>query len=96
MKTKDSLKILNKRLNKSKELAYLVEKERTYMDIAITLRQTRKTKGLTQAKLAKLADTTQSDVSRLENGDFDGDSLKILGRLATAMYMRLIIQFDSI
>ena len=40
--------------------------------------------GLTQTQLAKLAGTTQSVISRLEDGDYDRHSLATLERIAAA------------
>lgn len=48
--------------------------------------------GLTQAELAKLAGTTKSVISRLEDADYDGHSLSMLRRIAEAMNHRVEVR----
>ena len=52
----------------------------------------RKTAGLTQKQLAKKTGITQSDISKLENGD-GNPSIKTLQRLAAGMGMTVKIEF---
>jgi predicted transcriptional regulator len=47
---------------------------------------------LTQRRLAKMIDTTASVIARLEEGDFEGNSLAMLNRIATALNKRMVIQ----
>jgi len=49
--------------------------------------------GLTQKQLAKLVRTTDSVISRLEDADYAGHSLKMLQRIGAALGRRLEIQF---
>jgi transcriptional regulator with XRE-family HTH domain len=49
--------------------------------------------GLTQAQLAKLIGTDQSVISRLEDADYDGHSMSMLRRIATALGKKLEIRF---
>jgi ribosome-binding protein aMBF1 (putative translation factor) len=49
--------------------------------------------GLTQKQLAKLVGTTDSVVSRLEDADYTGHSLKMLQRIGAALNRRLEIHF---
>ena len=49
--------------------------------------------GLTQQQLAKLVDTTQSVISRLEDADYHGHSVAMLRRIAEALGKRLEIRF---
>lgn len=49
--------------------------------------------GLTQKQLAKLVGTTDSAISRLEDADYSGHSLKMLQRISTALNRRLEIHF---
>ena len=48
---------------------------------------------LTQKQLAKLIDSDQSVVSRLEDADYDGHSLSMLRRVAAALGKRVDIRF---
>jgi len=50
-------------------------------------------KNLTQAKLAKLADTSPSAIARLESGDFRNMKLGFLARVAGVLELRLEIRF---
>ena len=49
--------------------------------------------GLTQTQLAKIAGTTQSAISRLEDGDYDRHSLATLERIAAALDRRVEVRF---
>lgn len=52
--------------------------------------------GLTQQRLADLVGTTHSVISRLEDADYTGHSLKMLQRISTALNLRLEIHFVPI
>ncbi len=49
--------------------------------------------GLTQKQLAELVGTTDSVISRLEDADYAGHSLRMLQRISTALNRRLEIHF---
>ena len=49
--------------------------------------------GLTQKQLAELVKTTDSVISRLEDADYAGHSLKMLQRISAALNRRLEIHF---
>jgi ribosome-binding protein aMBF1 (putative translation factor) len=49
--------------------------------------------GLTQKQLAALVGTTDSVISRLEDADYAGHSLKMLQRISAALNRRLEIRF---
>ena len=49
--------------------------------------------NLTQKQLAELAGTTGSAISRLEDADFAGQSLKMLQRISAALNRRLEVHF---
>jgi predicted transcriptional regulator len=51
--------------------------------------------GLTQQALADLAGTKQPVIARLEDADYDGHSLSMLQRIATALNKRLEIHLVS-
>jgi DNA-binding XRE family transcriptional regulator len=52
--------------------------------------------GLTQKQLAKLVGTTDSAISRLEDADYAGHSLKMLQRIGTALDRQLVVRFAPI
>jgi transcriptional regulator with XRE-family HTH domain len=49
--------------------------------------------GLSQRQLAKLVGTTASVICRLEDADYEGHSLAMLNRIATALNRRVEIHF---
>ena len=72
--------------------AYADESLNTYLASQIcVLREQRK---LSQEQLGALIGTTQSGVSRLENADYGGWSIKSLKKLAEAFDVRLHISFE--
>jgi transcriptional regulator with XRE-family HTH domain len=52
--------------------------------------------GLTQKELANLIGTTQSVIARLEDADYEGHSLNLLNRIATALNKRVDIRFLAV
>lgn len=92
--TTDAVKILHKRYIKgSKKRLESVEREREKSDIAEQIYNLRIQAGLNQKGLAKLVKTTQSVISRLEDADYNGHSLAMLRRIATALHQRVQVQF---
>ena len=70
-----------------------LEKIREDLNIAAQIYNLRNKAGLTQKQLAELVGTRQSDISRLENADYDGYSFKMLQKIAAAVNCRLKVQF---
>lgn len=93
------------RKNSSAEVARLVKKARgvdgfmdgylardSIMSVAQLLRKTRIQSGLTQAELAKLANMTQPEISRIEAGlGKKGPTIESLKRLTRACDRRLYL-----
>lgn len=69
-----------------------IERERLNADIARQLHDRHKAAGLTQKALADLVGTTTSVISRLEDADYGGRSLRMLHRIAVALDLRLHVQ----
>jgi transcriptional regulator with XRE-family HTH domain len=63
-------------------------------DIIKAMIKARKNSGLTQKQLAARAGIAQGDISRIENGN-GNPSLKTLKRLASAMDMKVKLEFIS-
>jgi ribosome-binding protein aMBF1 (putative translation factor) len=61
--------------------------------IAQEIHSLRTKAGLTQRQLAELVGTTDSVISRLEDADYTGHSLKMLQRISAALNRRLEIHF---
>jgi len=80
---------------KDSEIRVLFEEERSKTLIAEAVRSARVRAGLTQIELAKLADTTQTVISRIESGsDSRTPSLSLLARIAGACRAKLIFSFE--
>lgn len=83
-----------KKLLRDREIRVLFEEERIKTQIAEAVRIARIRAELTQAKLAKLAHTTQAVISRLESGtDSRIPSLSLLARIAGACKAKLEFSF---
>jgi ribosome-binding protein aMBF1 (putative translation factor) len=93
-KTKDGLSILHRRYYSGRpgRLAAL-EEMRAAEDVARQILQLRTDARLSQRQLAKLVGTTASVICRLEDADYEGHSLAMLRRIATALDQRLEIRF---
>lgn len=89
----NALRILRKQIlgNKPERLKR-VEKIREDLEIAEQIYKLRNKANLTQKQLAELVGTSQSDISRLENADYDGYSVKILQKIAEAVNYRVQIK----
>ena len=99
MKTKrekDAVKILHNRYIKNDAARNAsLEKERVNAQVARSIYELRQDAGLSQEELAKLIDTTQSVISRLEDADYDGHSLSMLQRIAKALSCRLRVSLKK-
>lgn len=92
-KTKDALKIIDRMVGKDHKLRSLIVEETINVRVARMIYDARNKAGLTQKELAKRVGTTQSAIARLEDADYDGHSLKMLNRIATALGKRVDIRF---
>ena len=92
--TNDAVEILHRRFyaGRPKRIAEL-EKARANDDIARRIFVLRTKAGLTQKELGSLVGTTASVICRLENADYEGHSLAVLRRIATALKKRVEIRF---
>lgn len=93
-KTTDAIKILHRRFYQGnpERLADL-EEARVNDDVARKITALRKEKNLSQRELAALVGTTASVICRLEDADYEGHSLAMLNRIATALDTRISISF---
>ena len=94
-RTSDALVLLDRLTGDSPEMAELLEQERANLDIARKIYELRTKARLSQAQLAKRVGTTQSVISRLEDADYEGHSLAMLRRIASALEKRVEIRFVS-
>jgi transcriptional regulator with XRE-family HTH domain len=61
--------------------------------VARQLYELRTKAGLTQTRLAQMVGTSTSAISRLEDADYDGHSLSVLRRIASALNRRVEVTF---
>ena len=73
----------------------LLKEEGESADIAQRIYDMRTQEGLTQKQLADLIGTTPSVISRLEDADYDGYSMKMLNRIANALDYSVHIDFQK-
>lgn len=95
-KQSDALSILRSKYvagSAAREAA--LEHERLNAKVARLIYDYREAAGLTQKQLAELVGTTQSVISRLEDADYDGHSLTMLERIATALNKKLSIDMEG-
>jgi DNA-binding XRE family transcriptional regulator len=92
--TTDAVKIMEERYfknypNYKEELEAGIENSR----IAEEIYALRTKAGLTQEQLAKLINTSHTTISRLEDSDYEGHSMAMLRRIATALDKRVVVKF---
>jgi ribosome-binding protein aMBF1 (putative translation factor) len=92
-RTSDALALVEALTGKSQEMADLVKQEQANLDVAREIYELRIKAKLSQAELARKVGTTQSVISRLEDADYDGHSLAMLRRIASALEKRVEIRF---
>ncbi len=91
-KTKDAIAILDHLTGDDRELQEMIAQETTNAQVAATICQVRAKARLTQEQLAALVGTTQPIIARLEQGDYQGDPVSMLHRIATAVNRRVEIR----
>jgi len=72
------------------------EEELANAEVARKIYDLRTEAGLTQRELAERMGTKASVISRLEDADYDGHSLAMLKRVASALGKRLEIRFVTV
>jgi ribosome-binding protein aMBF1 (putative translation factor) len=92
--TSDGLAILDRRHFQGRPAGLRALAEATLnAQIAQEIYALRTKAGLTQKQLAEQVRTTDSVISRLEDADYAGHSLKMLQRISAALNRRLAIHF---
>jgi len=92
--TTDAIEILHPQYFEGKpERLSDLEEACANQDVALKIHALREKAGMTQAALAKLVGTTPSVICRLEDADYEGHSLTMLRRIATALDQRVEIRF---
>jgi ribosome-binding protein aMBF1 (putative translation factor) len=92
--TTDAVEILHRRYHEGKpERLAGLERARADNQVAREIVALRTHSGLSQRQLAQLVGTTASVICRLEDADYEGHSLVMLNRIATALNRRVEIRF---
>jgi ribosome-binding protein aMBF1 (putative translation factor) len=91
--TTDALEIIDRRFFRTPAAKRRVAEAELNARIAQEIYDLRAKAGLTQRQLAKLIGTTDSVISRLEDADYRGHSLKTLHRIAFALNQRVDVHF---
>lgn len=95
--TTDAVKILKQRLGDVPDLDERIETDKLNVRVAMLVYQVRTEAGMTQTELAELVGTSQPNVARLEDADYEGHSLSMLQKIAEALGKRIEIQMvDSV
>ena len=92
-RTSDAGAILDRMAGDDAALHRMVEEARNQAKVAQLIYDVRAKAKLTQKELADLVGTTQSVIARLEDADYEGHSLAMLGRIAAALERRVEIRF---
>ena len=92
-KTKDAVKIIDRMIGRDGELRDMVAEETVNAEVARMIYDARARAGLSQKALADLIGSKQPTIARLENADYEGHSLSVLQRIATALGQRLELRF---
>jgi ribosome-binding protein aMBF1 (putative translation factor) len=92
-KTSDAIEILDRMMGADPEMHRLVAEARINAEVAQLIYDVRTKAKLTQKQLAELIGTTQSVIARLEDADYEGHSLSMLQRIASALNHRIEIRF---
>ena len=95
VKGTDALEVLKDRYGIEPDDKDVVEAYEQMM-VAQMIYDARIEAGLTQKELADLIGTRQSVISRLEDADYEGHSLLMLNRIATALHKQVEIRFVSV
>jgi ribosome-binding protein aMBF1 (putative translation factor) len=80
-------------LNKNRKLKKLVSDHLVNLKIAQQIYDQRTKAGLTQTQLAALINTTPSVICRLEDANYNGHSLSMLKKIASALGKELHVNF---
>jgi ribosome-binding protein aMBF1 (putative translation factor) len=90
-RTDDALKILENLTQSDSELEEMVRESSLNAAVAQLIYDARSKAGLTQQQLAARIGSKQSVIARLEDADYEGHSLSMLQRIASALNQKVEI-----
>ena len=94
-KTTSAIEILRDHVGQDAELENLVREEQIKFDIGCLIRELREDSGLTQAQLAEIVGTSQAQISRTEDADYEGSKLATIVSIAEALQETMTIVIGS-
>ena len=95
-KTRNALEVIDRLTGDDADLRRMIAEESLNAEVAAMIYAARTTAGLTQTALAELIGTKQSVIARLEDADYNGHSLGMLQRIATALNQRIEVRFSPV
>jgi predicted transcriptional regulator len=94
-KINDAIKIIDKMNHNDPEIQEMIAVASINAEVAQLIYETRIKAGLTQKELADLIGTKQPVIARLEDADYEGHSLSMLQKIASALNKRVEIHLMS-
>ncbi|MFM9996621.1 MAG: helix-turn-helix domain-containing protein [Phycisphaerales bacterium] len=88
--------VLDRITGRDAGLREAIRQQKLNVLVAEMIHDARTAAGLSQVQLAKLVGSTQSVISRLEDADYEGHSLTMLQRIASALHRRLVVRMVKI
>jgi ribosome-binding protein aMBF1 (putative translation factor) len=95
-KTSDAIKIIDQLTSGNSELEAIVAEASINAEVAQLIYEARTKAGLTQKQLAELVGTKQPVIARLEDADYEGNSLSMLQKIAQALHQRVVIHLTPL
>ena len=95
-KTTDGIKIIDSMIGDDSQLRQMCEQATINARVAQLIYDTRTQEGLSQKELARMIGTTESVISRLEDADYEGNSLSMLSRIAQALHREVKIDLVAV
>ena len=92
--TKTARSLYERYIEGNAEAETYFEVSRVRLEISEKIYALREKVGLTQKELANRVGTSQSVISRLEDADYEGHSISMLQRIATALGHKVVIDFE--
>ena len=95
-KTTDAVEIMKDMIGDDPQLQEMYNEATLNAHVAQLIYDARTEAGLSQTELARMIDTTQSVISRLEEADYEGHSLSMLRRIAKALDREVKIDLKTL
>ncbi len=91
-RTSDAVELMNRWYGGDEEWEQELAEERVRVQVGQIVYDLRTEAGLSQEALARLAGTSQSIISRVENADYEGSALEMLYRICSALHRQIRVE----